>query len=77
MDHRDNYSTRQRRLGFEDFDEPYPYGAVRGLVVAALASGIGAVIAYAFFVAAAAVGPNCPDKDPSWEGWCSEAPDKT
>lgn len=20
-------------------------------------------------------GPNCPGKDPSWIGWCSEAPD--
>lgn len=77
MDHRDNYSTRQSRLGFEDFDEPHPYGAIRGLVFAAIASLIGAFIAYVFFVASASVGPNCPDKDPSWEGWCSEAPDKT
>jgi hypothetical protein len=42
----------------------------------------GALIALAFagmvFMLVAAgtnTGPNCPGKDPSWIGWCSEAPD--
>lgn len=39
-------------------------GALGGLMLAA-------ALIYSF----TAAGPECPGKDPSWIGWCSEAPD--
>jgi len=45
-------------------------GALGGLM---LAAAFGA--AMMLLVAFGATGPNCPGKDPSWIGWCSEAPD--
>jgi len=41
-----------------------------GLAALALAGMVFMLIA-----AATGTGPNCPGKDPSWIGWCSEAPD--
>lgn len=42
------------------------------LVLAGLAL---AGMAFILMAAATGTGPNCPGKDPSWIGWCSEAPD--
>lgn len=41
-----------------------------GLAALALAG-----MAFMLMAAATGTGPNCPGKDPSWIGWCSEAPD--
>lgn len=45
---------------------------VVGLVLTACA-----VVAFSIWLTWAwfETGPNCPGKDPSWLGWCSEAPD--
>lgn len=34
-----------------------------------------ATVAAALIYSFTAAGPECPGKDPSWIGWCSEAPD--
>ena len=36
---------------------------------------LGAAMAAALIYSFTAAGPECPGKDPSWSGWCSEAPD--
>ena len=36
---------------------------------------LGAVMAAALVYSFTAAGPECPGKDPSWIGWCADAPD--
>lgn len=48
---------------------------MRALLPTVLAGAfLGVAMTAALLYSFAAAGPNCPGKDPSWLGWCSEAP---
>lgn len=45
--------------------------AIRMAIGLAIGLPVSLGLLWAFFE----TGPNCPGKDPSWIGWCSDAPD--